>query len=178
MLQQFWDGVSNVPILRFGTFELDTDAEQLRKEGRVVRLPPQPFKLLRLLVDAGGRVITREEIRAALWPDDTFVDYEQGVNFAIRQVRDALGDNADRPLYIQTLPKRGYRFLAPVQPPLGPGHHGTAVDLELHKALWANVAELRLGHENRRRREKLLITALAGVAVALVAALLVLWLRR
>src|SRR5262245_29669935 len=102
-------------ILRFGLFELDTDTEQLRKNGLTIRLRPQPFRLLRLLVDGAGRVVTREEIRAALWTGETFVDFDQGVNFAIKQVREALDDGADRSLYIQTVPKRGYRFVAPVE---------------------------------------------------------------
>ena len=94
-------------IVRFGTFELDIDAGQLRSDGRVVRLPPQPFKLLALLASQPGRLVTREEIRSALWANDTFVDVEQGVNFAIKQVREALNDPAEHSLYIQTVPRRG-----------------------------------------------------------------------
>src|SRR5260221_7080346 len=101
-------------IFRFGLFELDTESEQLLKEGRTVRIQQQPYKLLCLLITQAGRVVPRDEIRAALWPAETFVDYEQGVNFAMKQVREALGDNADHAVYVQTVPKRGYRFIAPV----------------------------------------------------------------
>src|SRR2546428_621817 len=118
MSENTFDGAlsgQTTTILRFGVFELDPRTEQLRRNGLTVRLQPQPFKLLRLLVGEAGRLVTRDEIRAALWNNDTFVDFEQGVNFAIRQVREALEDDAERPVYIQTVPKRGYRFLAPVE---------------------------------------------------------------
>src|SRR5262249_44150890 len=103
--------------LRFGPFELDTESGELRNSGRLVRIPPQPFKLLSLLASQPGRLYTREEIRAALGSDDPFIDFDQGVNFAIKQVGEALKDDAERSLYIQTAPKRGYRFIAPTQPP-------------------------------------------------------------
>jgi len=102
-------------LLRFGAFELDIEGERLLRNSRSVRLQPQPFRLLCLLAGQAGRVVTREEIRAALWTSDTFVDFEQGVNFAIKQVREALGEDADHPIYIQTIPKRGYKFVAPVE---------------------------------------------------------------
>jgi len=94
-------------VMRFGVFELDTESEQLLKNGLAIKLKPQPFKLLKLLVNEAGRVVTREEIRGALWSGDTFVDFDQGVNFAIKQVREALDDDSERSLYIQTVPKRG-----------------------------------------------------------------------
>ena len=113
-------------VMYFGAFELDLEAGKLLKNGRIVRLRPQPFRLLSLLVAQPGRLVTREEIQSALWKDDTFVDFEQGVNFAVKQVREALGDRAESSVYIQTVPKRGYRFVAPVAPgghqePLLPG---------------------------------------------------------
>ena len=98
-------------IFRFGLFELNTDAEQLLKTGLTVRLQPQPYRLLCLLTSQTGKVVTRDDIRTTLWTDETFVDYEQGVNFAMKQVREALDDDADNPVYIQTIPKRGYRFV-------------------------------------------------------------------
>lgn len=164
------------PVLRFGAFELDADAEQLFKNGRTIRLQPQPFKLLRLLAGLSGRVVTREEIQAVLWKGDTFVDFEQGVNFAIKQVREALGEDAERPIYIQTVPKRGYRFLAPVEvitPGAKTGPATRRTDLNLHKALWANIAELRLLEERRQRRRRVMLAAgLALVFLALAAVFL------
>ena len=109
------DQRTNAAVRRFGSFELDLDAERLMKNGREVRIQPQPFRLLCLLTNRPGLLVTREEIQAALWAGDTFVDFDQGVNFAVKQVRDALGDSAEDSLYVQTVPKRGYRFLAPVE---------------------------------------------------------------
>jgi eukaryotic-like serine/threonine-protein kinase len=101
-------------ILRFDLFELDTAAGELRREGDRVKLAPQPFRVLQLLVCQGGEVLTRAQIRERIW-SDSFVDFEQGLNFCIRQIREALGDSADSPRFIETLPRRGYRFLVPVE---------------------------------------------------------------
>ena len=102
-------------VFRFGEFELDVDRAELRRAGRQVRLQPQPMKLLTLLLRNPGSVVTRDDIRAELWSDGTHVDFDQAVNFAIKQVRDALGDLAENPIYLQTLPRRGYRYIAPVE---------------------------------------------------------------
>ena len=101
-------------LLRFGVFELNVDTEELFKSGIPVKLPPQPLKLLVLLASHAGQVVTRDEIQEQLWAGETFVDFEHGVNKCINQIRTVLGDNADHPLYIETLPRRGYRFVAPV----------------------------------------------------------------
>src|SRR6266849_1870953 len=103
-------------ILRFDVFELDTGSGELRRKGDRVKLPPQPFRVLELLVRRGGEVLTRADIRERIWCD-SFVDFEQGLNFCIRQIREALGDTADAPRFIETLPRRGYRFLVPVETP-------------------------------------------------------------
>ena len=162
--------------LRFGLFELDTDTAQLRKAGQVVRLQPQPFKLLHMLVSKPGRLLTRDEIRVALWTEGTFIDFEQGVNYAIKQVREALNDDSDNPLYIQTVPKRGYRFIAPVEgaSPAPPKAHtitrGLTTDLNLHKVLWTNIAEMRVNEQRREKQMKLLIAAAVGMAGVIVVA--------
>src|SRR4029453_10426339 len=161
-------------VRRFGSFELDLDAERLVKNGRTIRIQPQPFRLLCLLTTRPGVLVTREEIQAALWTGDTFVDFDQGVNFAIKQVRDALGDSAEDSLYVQTVPKRGYRFLAPVETgpePPEPIIAGT-IDPYLQKALWANIVELRLADIRRRQHQALLTVALGCVMVVLVLLLL------
>jgi DNA-binding winged helix-turn-helix (wHTH) protein len=101
--------------LRFGAFVLDGSAGQLRKNSTLIRLPPQPFRLLQLLTERAGTVVTREEIRNTLWTDATFVDFEHGINFSINQIRAALADNAEKPRFIETLPRRGYRFIATVE---------------------------------------------------------------
>jgi DNA-binding winged helix-turn-helix (wHTH) protein len=165
------DDKSKATLLRFGAFELDLETEQLLKNSRVVRLQPQPFKLLCLLTSQPGKVVTREEIQTTLWKNDTFVDFEQGVNFAIKQVREALHDPAESPVYIQTVPKRGYRFLAPIttvsartapEPPSAP-------DPALEKALWTNIAELRLAEDQHRKRQKVLTAILVLIGLALAA---------
>jgi DNA-binding winged helix-turn-helix (wHTH) protein len=173
-------------IFRFGLFEVDTESDQVRKAGRAVKIQQQPYKLLCLLLTKAGKVVTRDDIRAALWPAETFVDYDQGVNFAMKQVREALGDDADRPVYVLTVPKRGYRFIAPVEsgeraalPAPDPDRPGT--NLELHKMLWANIAELRLADAARIERSKKTKAALVwggtALLVAAIATIAVLWLR-
>ena len=101
-------------VVRFAEFELNLRTGELRTNGTSVKLQPQPAKILALLVRRRGETVTREEIVEEVWGSDTFVDYEQGLNFAIRQIRNALGDNAERPVYVETVPKRGYRFVATV----------------------------------------------------------------
>jgi DNA-binding winged helix-turn-helix (wHTH) protein/tetratricopeptide (TPR) repeat protein len=104
-------------IFRFDAFELDTASGELRRSGDRIKLPPQPFRVLELLIRRSGEVLSRDEIRERIWKEDTFVDFEQGLNFCIRQIREALGDTAAGPRFIETLPRRGYRFLAPVEAP-------------------------------------------------------------
>src|SRR5258706_7816016 len=102
-------------LLRFDTFQLDTATGELQKSGRPLRLSAQPAKVLTFLAQNAGRLVTREDIHAHVWSGDTFVDFEQGLNFCIKQIRAALGDDARAPTYIETLPRRGYRFLARVE---------------------------------------------------------------
>lgn len=99
----------------FGRFEFDPAAGILLREGVPVRLQPQPARVLAQLVARSGEVVTRDELRQAVWADGTFVDFERGLNFCIAQIRLALGDSADAPRYIETLPRRGYRLIAPVR---------------------------------------------------------------
>ena len=100
--------------MRFGLFEFDPDSGVLSREGVPVRLQPQPGRVLAILVTHAGEVVTRDALRQEVWNDGTFVDFERGLNFCIAQIRSALGDSADSPRFIETLPRRGYRFIAPV----------------------------------------------------------------
>jgi DNA-binding winged helix-turn-helix (wHTH) protein/Tol biopolymer transport system component len=102
------------PTIRFGSFQLDVAGTELRKHGTLIKLQPQPLRILLLLTQRAGQVVTREEIQQCVWSNSTFVDFERGINFSINQIRGALADNADRPRYIETLPRRGYRFIAQV----------------------------------------------------------------
>src|SRR5579863_9905882 len=101
-------------IVRFGTFELSLQSGEVRKAGVRIRVQQQPMKLLELLLERPGEVVTREDLRRRVWPDESFGDFDQAVNIAIAKLRSALGDSAENPRYIETLPKRGYRFIAKV----------------------------------------------------------------
>ncbi len=102
--------------IAFDNFEADLRSGELRKAGYRIRLQAQPFQLLALLLRNAGEVVTRDEIFKELWPGDTFVDFEHGLAAAVNKVRDALSDSADEPRYIETLPKRGYRFIGKIEP--------------------------------------------------------------
>jgi DNA-binding winged helix-turn-helix (wHTH) protein/TolB-like protein len=101
--------------IHFGLFQFDPATGELSREGVPIRLQPQPARVLSLLVEQAGDVVTREDIRRRVWGDETFVDFDRGLNFCIAQIRSALGDTAESPRFVETLPKRGYRFIAPVQ---------------------------------------------------------------
>jgi DNA-binding winged helix-turn-helix (wHTH) protein len=102
-------------IARFGVFEADLEARELRKHGRRVRLQDQPFAMLTMLLERAGNVVTREELRQRLWPADTFVDFDHSLNTAVNKIREVLGDSASSPRFVETVARRGYRFLGQVQ---------------------------------------------------------------
>ncbi len=102
-------------MLRFEVFELDLKSQELRRSGLPVKLQPQPFKVLALLASRPNQVVTRDEIQQQIWDKDTFVDFQQGLNFCIKKIRAALADDTEKPRYIETLPRRGYRFIAPIE---------------------------------------------------------------
>src|ERR1700736_3183769 len=103
------------PLLRFGTFELDPRNGELRKAGALVKLSRQPFQVLCLLAANPGQLLTREQIQREIWGDGTFVDFDRNLNVCITQIRAALHDDSESPRFIQTVPRRGYRFVAPVE---------------------------------------------------------------
>ena len=102
-------------IVRFGVFELEVETGDLWKAGHRIRLQEQSRQVLLMLLARPGELVTREEVRAALWPDDTFVDFDAGLNVVVNRIRHVLNDSASSPRYIETLPRRGYRFIAPVE---------------------------------------------------------------
>src|SRR5262245_36158986 len=104
--------------IRFATFELDVTEERLRNAGALIKLAPQPLKVLIWLATHPGHLVTRQELFERTWGPGTFVDFEQGLNHCIKQIRLALGDDAEHPRFIETIPKRGYRFIAEVQTPV------------------------------------------------------------
>jgi DNA-binding winged helix-turn-helix (wHTH) protein len=109
-------------LVRFGTFEIDVAAGELRANAVKLKLQEQPFQILCMLVERPGEIVTREELRSRLWPADTFVDFDHSLNAAIKRLRDALGESAEKPIFIETLARRGYRFIAPVEELDDSGH--------------------------------------------------------
>jgi DNA-binding winged helix-turn-helix (wHTH) protein len=101
-------------LLRFGVFEVDLAAGELRKNGRRIRLQEQPFQVLVVLLENAGKVVAREDLRQKIWPADTFVDFDHSLNTAVNKIRESLGDSASSPRFVETLARRGYRFIAPV----------------------------------------------------------------
>ncbi len=111
---------------RFGVFELDAPSGELRRNGTIVKLREQPARILLLLLENAGQMVTREQLRQHLWPSDTFVDFDHSLNTAVMKLREVLGDSADKPLYIETVPRKGYRFVAPVSHPADPQNGGAS----------------------------------------------------
>jgi DNA-binding winged helix-turn-helix (wHTH) protein len=113
-------------ILKFGVFEADLEAGELRKSGMRQKLAAQPFQVLQILLDHPQQIVTREELQRRIWPQDTFVDYDLALRKAITRLREVLGDSAESPRFIETIPRRGYRFIAPLN---GQGSNGGTTEL-------------------------------------------------
>jgi len=116
--------IRTVTIVRFGVFQVDLRSGELYKAGLKVKVQQQPLQVLTLLLERPNDVVTREELRAKLWPTDTFVDFEHSLNTAVGKLRDALGDGAENPIFIETIPRKGYRFIAPLEVPASAGLGG------------------------------------------------------
>ena len=133
---------ASVPrVVRFGLFELDLKTGELRKKGVRIRLQEQPFQVLAMLVQRPGDLVTRDELRARLWPDAVFVDFDQGLNRAVTKIRSALGDLAESPRFVETLERRGYRFIAAVEAvdaPRGPAADCPARPVLVHLS-WGDL---------------------------------------
>src|SRR5712691_2604832 len=121
--------LQSLECVRFADFEFDCRNGDLRRDGTSLKLQPQPAKVLAVLIRRAGEVVTRQELAEEVWGSETFVDFEQGVNYAIRQIRSALEDDADQPRFLETLPKRGYRFIAQVD------DHAAVVKIEAATAV-------------------------------------------
>jgi len=147
---------------RFGNFELDATSGTLLRDGRRIRIQPQPLRVLAFLVDHAGQVVSRDDLRQAIWDQATFVEFDQGLNYCIRQIRQALGDDATEPVFIETLKKRGYQFIAPVERIVAGPQEPVAVA----------VAEPEAAARSPEFRRTWLATAIyAAIALAIVAAL-------
>jgi DNA-binding winged helix-turn-helix (wHTH) protein len=158
--------VSSGDIFRFRPFELDIRAGELTRYGSKIRLQEQPFQILRMLLARPGHIVLREELRCKLWPDDTVVEFDHSINAAIKRLRDALGDSADRPRYVETVARRGYRFIAALD-----GVPASAPDPAIAE-LNPDAPPERITRQPRLRSPRLILTSLAIVA-AVIASLLV-----
>jgi TolB-like protein/DNA-binding winged helix-turn-helix (wHTH) protein/Tfp pilus assembly protein PilF len=150
-------------LLHFGPFELDQRSGELRREGERLKLQGQPIELLALLASRSGEVVTREEIRDRVWGSGTFVDFDQGINACVRQIRAALGDSHETPRFIQTLPRRGYRFLAPVRSS-PPAEEPAST---LRRPLPASVLAAGVATPRRAAPGRLFVVAAAGLVLAM-----------
>jgi DNA-binding winged helix-turn-helix (wHTH) protein/Tol biopolymer transport system component len=144
------------PIIRFSTFEVNFQTGELRQRGQKVKLQEQPLKILAALLERPGEMVTREELRSKLWPTDTFVDFDHSLNAAIKRLRDALGESADAPVFIETMARRGYRFIAPVDVCPAPGRIGVAAATERSKSSFV--------------RPRVAIALLSPIVIALLSA--------
>ena len=171
--------VGSSRLLRLGDFEVDLRSGELRKDGSTLRVQPQPFQLLTLLLEHPGELVTRDQIRQRLWPSDTFVDFEHGLNTAMKKLREALGDAAGTPRYIETLPRRGYRLMAGVEslpescsaPPATPNGVGREPSLEeVSREERVSVAASPAAPGQRLPRRRLWLGLAVGAALALAAA--------
>lgn len=158
--------------IRFSVFELDLKAGELRRNGSKIRLQEQPFQILVSLLEHPGEVVTRDELRSKLWPADTFVDFDHSLNAAIRRLRDALGDSADTPRFVETVARRGYRFIAPVTPTTAV-ELATTVQLASSEQESAPAARRETGPgatvvSSRRERKWRFAIAIAAVLIAAI----------
>jgi len=151
------NGDRSEQIVRFGVFEADLQTGELRKNGSKVSLQGQPFQVCAILLEHSGELVTREELRRKVWPEDTFVDFDHALNTAITKIRAALGDEADNPRFVETLPRRGYRFIAPVQ---------KAISQPASPA----VPEVRSGRRRKNRRwlvaSAVLLLLISGIGIS------------
>jgi DNA-binding winged helix-turn-helix (wHTH) protein len=161
-------------VISFGVFEVDLRAEELRKSGLKLRLRGQAFQVLAMLLERRGEVVTREELQQRLWPDGTFVDFDHGLNTAINKIREVLGDSAENPRFVETLPRRGYRFIAAVEAPnqtVRAGNDPPNFDLVASSETEATLPDTqREGREGKRRLIKAILFAgvlalVAGIAL-------------
>lgn len=153
----------------FGAFEVDLEAEELRKSGQKVKVYRQSFQILVLLLERPGEIVTRDELRRRLWPADTFVDFEHGLNAAVKRLRQALGDSADVPRFIETLYRRGYRFVAPLQQPVeGTPNAAAATEDASQVDRVAGLSPSILAGLNRHRNPLILISGTLILAVSVL----------
>ena len=159
------------PILRFGPFEVDVYAGELRRNGAKVHIQDKPLRLLEVLAGSHGKLVTREELHIALWPGQTFVEYEDGLNTAVKKLRETLSDRPEKPRFIETVPRRGYRFIAPVQEVFDVPPAGLKAGADLEPT--STPAQLGLAVPQQRRPLRWIV--LSALAIAVVVSAFVAW---
>ena len=161
---------STPTVISFGPFQADLLTQELKKQGVRLRLPGQSFHVLKMLLDRPGELVSREELHKALWPSDTFVDFEHGVNAAVNRLREALGDSADCPRIIETLPRRGYRFIGTINSPPAESEIVPKVSREFEHSASESPAtrQTKVSTSNRTRWMKISTSILVGVVCAIV----------
>ena len=161
-------GSSNGRRVRFGAFEADLQAGELRKSGIRVRLQDQPFRVLALLLERSGEVVSREKLRTEIWPDDTFVDFDHSLNTAINKIREALGDSASHPRFVETIPRRGYRFVFPLPQTAGKGEAPPRGESPGEASGLQSGAVATIEPVKRLRFQRVGLLALLAVAAAMI----------
>src|SRR5258708_4763655 len=162
-------------IVRFGIFEVDLNELELRKNGLRLKLPEQPFQILTMLLERPGEIITRDELRNRLWQTDTFVDFDHGLNNAVMRLREVLGDSSDNPRFVETIPRRGYRFIAHVDeflpaPPASAAHEPAVNQIAIvTPAAQPESASAPSEGISRLLRQRRIVAIVTGVLVILVA---------
>ena len=162
-------------LLRFGVFELNLTTEELRKSGTIVRLAPQPFRLLALLAGRAGQLVKREEIQAQFWGEATEIDFERRMNQCIKQIRTVLADNANQPVYVETIRLQGYRFIAPVESrtvaapaPKVTESRSSALERAIADRVMARIATASEAAAASSRKLRMRIAIMAGATIALL----------
>jgi DNA-binding winged helix-turn-helix (wHTH) protein len=159
---------TTVRTASFGPYALDLRSGELRKFGVRVKMGEQPFQILVMLLESPGEMVSREELRAKLWVDDTFVDFDHGLNSAVQRLRDCLSDTAEKPLWVETIPRRGYRFVGKVEWSNGVPHVGSLKDEKTEAAPTPGGAE-PVGAANQRKFGNAARLAAALIVLAIVA---------
>lgn len=157
-------------ILRFGVFEVDLRSGELRKQGLKIKLQEQPFQILTMLLEHSGEVVTREDLRERLWLADTFVDFDHSLSTAINKIREALGDSAESPRYVETVPRRGYRFIAIAAPPAPPPRYTPS---GIVREVLPTVVSAVLETHSAKKRWQIAVVVISILALAVMVAVLI-----
>src|SRR5215469_1261340 len=159
-------------VVSFADFQLDVRAGELRRNGVQVKLQNQPFQVLAMLLEHPGEIVTRDELRALLWPAETFVDFDHGLNSAVRRLREALGDSAETPIFVETVGRRGYRFIFPAEKTYSNNGNGNGAVLDISNPVVAPEVRITMPARAPRTWRRLRPLLVAGVLFLIATSLL------